>query len=1383
MKKKLGSKLLAVFMSVAIMLAFTPMLAVDAFAQTNTYTGTGIIGGSSVTGADIGITIDYSKLSKNGASNFGDRSNCNYLLSVTAGITQNGVYGKWPVPYYSESEAYWTGSEWRGNNGYYFSDGTINLSNNDNRIILEVGKYSPHSSDYNKGTPDWKWINYTVYLEYNTVTYALNDSTESLGGVPTREYKYQDQAMNLTTERPTKPAADGTAYTFIGWTTVKNGTTVQYAPGTEYGVNKDMTLYPVWSTEKSYDVTFDLNATTASPYYFSGDSPNYVTTTKETIVSGYTASEPTSVSKQGTTDKFNFDSSLTYKDNKTTYIFNGWNTKADGSGDTWNFNDSKVNKATTLYAQWKKVQNYDVTFDLNATTASPYYFTKDGDNYVTTKTTTAESGTTISEPESVLKKEASGTFKFDSTLKYTDNNAEYTFNGWNTKSDGTGDKWSFNDSKVTKATTLYAQWKKVQSYAVSYNINSDAAIANNFTAPATEYVVEGKEATAPTSPISTDHFTYEGKEYYFNGWNTKQDGTGDYWSFTTNTVDKDITLYAQWGTEKYYTVVFDDNVKGSSLERYVYAKEPIGNTTVANFDGTYTDKSVLESAVAPCPKFYRVDYNFDGWSTNSRGSDTYLDNKTIKANFDSLGTIANTDNTITLYAKWSPKYSSGTSVKIKTNSLTDGTYAEYYSKYIKAQSNDANKESVYRNFVIVDEEGDTADSQSLGVKGLYLNRCTGEVYGAPEEDGDFTFNVRVCNDDGTWISDPVKVSIHIDKADLSVDLNNTEYSKVYGENDPDGLNVLSINLVTSTSKVDGVSVSYNNSDGTMTVLHDYQDYINDQYDNSVGFDPEDIDTYMYASDPQGYKDHTVRIFDKINVKLGRVTGEDAGMYKRYLSTFDGADNGHRVYYFESNSTALGNNVAWTETDLTLDNYYNVSEGALGNTDSKDAEGNSYADNYFLKITEKPDVEFTAKEYTYGELAAGDKVNGDWNNNIVCDANGNVGDKVGIEDIGTAKVASADKLTAKGLLSGAGKLKATKPGTPSTPYSTADALVFSSTNNWSALNPGSALSTTKSDVTTADYKDPSLSLTVNKRTVTAEAAAPKTPGTVMAGTKVVKSDIEKLIKLSAANGGNTGVINGDDVSIDVTKAAYIINGKSYSYSNALKQLTNKAAKSGNYNFQIVINNGKSTGVLAGKDAENYSIDQTVNVKLHVAKGILLAKAGPAGKNSIRTLWKSVDGAGYYVVYGSPCSKSLKKLKTVKAGKSLAYTQKKLKRHQAYKYYVVAYNTSGKVIAKSRLVHSITSKTFGKYAEVTKLTVTPKSVVFTKAGKSKKISSKIKVYKEKKALNHSLKFRYLSNDSSIAKVSNSGRITSVSAGTCTIYVQAINGMWKGISVTVK
>ncbi len=147
----------------------------------------------------------------------------------------------------------------------------------------------------------------------------------------------------------------------------------------------------------------------------------------------------------------------------------------------------------------------------------------------------------------------------------------------------------------------------------------------------------------------------------------------------------------------------------------------------------------------------------------------------------------------------------------------------------------------------------------------------------------------------------------------------------------------------------------------------------------------------------------------------------------------------------------------------------------------------------------------------------------------------------------------------------------------------------------------------------------------------------------------------------------------------------------------------------------------------------------------------------------------------MVYGAKCSGSYKKLSIVK-GKT-SYTHKKLRKGTYYKYYVVAYNGSTQ-IAKSYAVHSVT--TGGKYGNPSAPKV-GKSSVSIKVGKTTKMNASVSSSKKVKL--HTSKLRYYSSDTSIAKVSSSGKITAKKKGTCNVYAVAQNGKKVKVKVAVK
>ena len=122
------------------------------------------------------------------------------------------------------------------------------------------------------------------------------------------------------------------------------------------------------------------------------------------------------------------------------HTFEGWNTAADGSGtdyvggDPYTLPNSGVD---TLYAQWApEVTNVGIvtlTYDPQGGTGEPADQTGDAESDVTVSTT---------EPT----------------------RDGYTFTGWNTQADGSGDDYAGGDTYTlpnSGTDTLYAQWERV----------------------------------------------------------------------------------------------------------------------------------------------------------------------------------------------------------------------------------------------------------------------------------------------------------------------------------------------------------------------------------------------------------------------------------------------------------------------------------------------------------------------------------------------------------------------------------------------------------------------------------------------------------------------------------------------------------------------------------------------------------------------------------------------------------------------------------------------------------------------------------------------------------------------------------------------------------
>jgi uncharacterized repeat protein (TIGR02543 family) len=120
---------------------------------------------------------------------------------------------------------------------------------------------------------------------------------------------------------------------------------------------------------------------------------------------------------------------------KTGSNFTGWNTAANGSGDSYAEGDVyNKNTSATLYAQWTAEGSYTLTFNGNGNTGG-----------TAPASITENIGTAITIPGA-------------GDLVRTG----YSFTGWNTKADSSGDDYEESDDyEEDKNATLYAQWTVV----------------------------------------------------------------------------------------------------------------------------------------------------------------------------------------------------------------------------------------------------------------------------------------------------------------------------------------------------------------------------------------------------------------------------------------------------------------------------------------------------------------------------------------------------------------------------------------------------------------------------------------------------------------------------------------------------------------------------------------------------------------------------------------------------------------------------------------------------------------------------------------------------------------------------------------------------------
>ena len=333
-------------------------------------------------------------------------------------------------------------------------------------------KADGRGTSYTDKQPITLWQDITLYAQWKkdivnyTVTFNANGGTGTMAAQTFVAGVSQTIAANAFTR---------SGYTFTGWNTAANGSGNSYTDGQEIALSQDITLYAQWK-KGIYTVTFDANGGTG-------------TMAAQTFEGG--------VSQALSTNVFTRDG----------FLFDGWNTKADGSGTSYTDKQSiTISQNITLYAQWKKyIVKYTVTFKPNG-----------GSGVMAAQTFEAGVSQAIK----------ANTFT----------RSGYTFTGWNTKADGSGT--SYTDKQIltiSQNITLYAQWKKdIVTYTVIFNANggSGTMAAQTFEAGVSQ-------------AIAANTFTRDG--YSFAGWNTAADGSGtSYKNVQVITLRQNMTLYAQW---------------------------------------------------------------------------------------------------------------------------------------------------------------------------------------------------------------------------------------------------------------------------------------------------------------------------------------------------------------------------------------------------------------------------------------------------------------------------------------------------------------------------------------------------------------------------------------------------------------------------------------------------------------------------------------------------------------------------------------------------------------------------------------------------------------------------------------------------------------------
>ena len=438
--------------------------------------------------------------------------------------------------------------------GYNFAGWSTSANGN---VVYQPG--AEYKNDQNGGTV-------TLYAKWtawkHTVTYDKNVPANSkktdVKNMPGNQTKIYDQNLTLQSNVPTR-----IGYTFVKWTTNKDGTGTAYQPGSQYSYNRDsdggtVTLYAVWTPWK-YTVRYDKNVPANSSSQTVSNMPADQTKTEEV--------------------------NLTLSSNKPSrngYIFNGWQAQINGKavdyqpGATLSYYPDVKGSVITLKAKWT-AWKHTIHYDKNVPASS-------------------SSQTVANMPEDDTK-----TFDITKTISSTKPSRNgYIFNGWNTQKDGKGTAYAsgaeYKHDQNGNTVTLYAQWT-AWKHTVHYNANG----GDQNSVP-TDQTKTFDQAMILSDKKPTRH------GYNFVRWNTKADGTGTSYEAKGNyNHDQNggtVTLYAIW-TPWVHTVHYDANGGDQS--------------SVPNDQKKTYGQSMNVATKVPT----RNEYKFLGWTTGKDGSGTF----------------------------------------------------------------------------------------------------------------------------------------------------------------------------------------------------------------------------------------------------------------------------------------------------------------------------------------------------------------------------------------------------------------------------------------------------------------------------------------------------------------------------------------------------------------------------------------------------------------------------------------------------------------------------------------------------------------------------------------------------------------------------------------
>lgn len=419
--------------------------------------------------------------------------------------------------------------------GYTF-EGWYTAKNNGTQIYDKTGK----CTNDGKYWKDGKWHlteNATVYAHWEPKKYVISykgnkptQATHNVTGSTASTNHIYDSYGNLAENGFKLPG-----WKFVNWNTKADGSGKSYKAG-ERVINvtdgTDGVLYAQW-TPDTYTIKFNKNKPSNATHEVTGTMADQVV-------------------KYDTKTKLNKSE---YKLHG--WVFNGWNTKADGTGthyfdqgEIYNLNNFNDSNSVTLYAQWEAT-TYTITFNSNKPSKA-----------VTQMTGTMEVQTLTYDKWENLHENK---YKLEG----------WTFNKWNLKADGSSET-SYKDKERVrnicdgKDTTLYAQWKDTTPPDASktyLRATKSGNVNDPDYARALAVATKGsKDVTTSTSVTRT--LDGLGSSTWTTSW-INSDVSLDLYSYDNGTGIKLLTTYSgnnEWNKTKFTPSDNTNQVKSSKYD-------------------------------------------------------------------------------------------------------------------------------------------------------------------------------------------------------------------------------------------------------------------------------------------------------------------------------------------------------------------------------------------------------------------------------------------------------------------------------------------------------------------------------------------------------------------------------------------------------------------------------------------------------------------------------------------------------------------------------------------------------------------------------------------------------------------------------------------------